>query len=129
MTVADTILPPGYLGASTESRFAASFATAAIITKKAAAELIGLDEKTLDALTDAGVIRAVPRGAKLRAYTERDLRAYLLEGAAAECWPEKKPKRATGPGSGRVVPFTSLPAGRVDAPRKNPGNRGRPRAG
>lgn len=128
MSTFDAILPPDYLGAATEARFAASFATAAVITKKAAAALIGLDEKTLDALTDAGAVRSVLKG-KLRAYTERDLRAYLLEGAAAECRPGKTPKVAAGARSAKVVPFTSLPGGRVDAPRKHTGGRGRPRAG
>lgn len=72
------------LGPTTERRFAAAFERAAVITKKAAAELIGLDEKTLDALSESGAVRWVPKG-KLRAYTERDLRAYLTEGPDVEC--------------------------------------------
>ena len=61
------------LGPVTERRFAEAFAAGAVITAKAAAELIGLDVKTLDALSEGQVIRSVPRG-KRRAYTERDLR-------------------------------------------------------
>lgn len=80
------------LGPTTESRFAETFATRAVITRKAAAALIGLDEKTLDALSDAKVIRAVRIGAR-RGYVERDLRSYLIEGPDVEC-PPLKPKAA-----------------------------------
>lgn len=72
------------LGPVTERRFAEAFAAGAVITAKAAAELIGLDVKTLDALSEGQVIRSVPRG-KRRAYTERDLRAYLTDEHGASC--------------------------------------------
>jgi len=95
----DVALPPGYLGAVTEARFAQAFAHSSILTKKAAAALIGLDEKTLDAASDAKIIRAVRKGAH-RAYTERDLRAYLLEGPDVECLtPKAKTKAKAAPGS------------------------------
>ncbi len=93
------------LGPVTERRFAEAFAGAALITRKAAAELIGLDEKTLDALSDARIVRAVRKGAH-RAYTERDLRAYLTEGPDVECRPKDKPPRATPTGSPKVVNFS-----------------------
>lgn len=92
----DFTVPTGPLGPMTEARFAAAFAHSSILSKKAAAELIGLDEKTLDALSDAKVIRAVRKGAH-RAYTERDLRTYLLEGPDVECaTPQQRPRPAAG---------------------------------
>ena len=106
------------LGPTTEGRFAETFAAGAVITRKAAAELLGLDERTLDSLSDEGIVRAVRRG-KLRAYTERDLRAYLLEGPS--------PCRSIDPGtrptstmisSGKVVAFTGRPARLRNARRK-----------
>ena len=91
------------LGPTTERRFAEAFAERALITKAAAAALIGLDEKTLDALSDAQVVRAVRKGAH-RAYTERDLRAYLLEGPDVEpARPRNRPSPATPP---KVVNFS-----------------------
>jgi hypothetical protein len=64
------------LGETTEARFRIAFAETATITAKAAAELVGLDVKTLRAMTEACVIAAVPRGSK-PAYSEAVLRSYL----------------------------------------------------
>lgn len=72
------------LGPVTEARFADAFSTRAVVDKSTAARLIGLDVKTLDALSDRRIVRAVRKGAH-RAYTERDLRLYLLEGPDVEC--------------------------------------------
>lgn len=107
------------LGPTTEARFATAFARTAIVTAKAAAELIGLDVKTLDALAEKQVIRSVPKG-KLRAYTERDLRAYLIEGPDAACPSTSRPKASSGSStlSSVVVGFTALQAKRHDAQRK-----------
>jgi hypothetical protein len=107
------------LGPITERRFAEAFATAAVITAKAAAELIGLDEKTLASLSDRQVIRWVQRG-KLRAYTERDLRAYLIEGPDAPCQSTSRPRAASGSSISYigVGGFTDLRASRPDAQRK-----------
>lgn len=91
------------LGPITEQRFAQAFAAGAVISRKEAADLIGLDAKTLDALSNQGVIRAVRKGAH-RAYTERDLRRYLLEGPDIEC-AEPKP-RPSPARSGKVIPFS-----------------------
>lgn len=91
------------LGPTTERRFAAVFRNRAVITKKLAARLIGLDEKTLGDLSDAKVIRAVRKGAH-RAYTEHDLRTYLIEGPDVECVPAK-PKAKPAPQS-KVVNFS-----------------------
>ena len=67
--------------------------------------MIGLDEKTLNALSDQKIVRTVKKGAH-RAYTERDLRAYLLEGPEVECTP-KKPTASTGMRPNlRVMPFS-----------------------
>lgn len=78
--------PDLQLGPVTEGRFAEAFGRRAVVDKRTAADLIGLDVKTLDALSDAKVIRAVRKGAH-RAYTERDLRLYLIEGPDIECEP------------------------------------------
>lgn len=98
------------LGPTTEARFAVAFAKGATITRKAAAELLGFDVRTLDANVEAGLIRRVWRG-KVPAYTERDLRAYL-SSEAVECPSIRSP----APGSGsttsrsRVAAFTARPA-------------------
>lgn len=86
--------PAGYLGPITEARFAEAFATVALLNKREAARLIGVDAGTLDALTADGIIRAVPRG-KRRAYTERDLRCFLLGEVSAAPTPERRTSRAT----------------------------------
>lgn len=78
------------LGPVTEARFAEAFGARAVVDKATAARLIGLDVKTLDALSDQHVIRAVRKGVH-RAYTERDLRLYLLEGPDVECVADQKP--------------------------------------
>lgn len=107
------------LGPVTERRFAEAFAAGAVITAKAAAELIGLDVKTLDALSEGQVIRSVPRG-KRRAYTERDLRAYLTEEHGASC-PSTSPRKAASgstTSSTRLVDFTALRASKLAARRK-----------
>ena len=74
----DTSPAPSDLGPITEARFAAAFARGALITKQAAAELLGLDPGTVDLLTLHGVIVAVPRGRR-RGYAEHELRRYLTE--------------------------------------------------
>jgi hypothetical protein len=74
------VMQPGFLGPSTEARFAAAFAHKAILSSSEAADLIGVDPKTLPSLP----IRSVPRGAH-RGYTERHLRAYLTEDHDEEC--------------------------------------------
>ncbi|MDP3870433.1 hypothetical protein [Phenylobacterium sp.] len=65
-----------------------------MLNKREAAALIGMDAGTLDALTAEGVIRAVPRG-KRRAYTERDLRCFLLGEVAATPTHNRSKARAT----------------------------------
>ena len=67
----------GALGPITEARFSDAFSKGALATLKAAAELVGLDEKTLKAMTVSGVIQGTPRG-RLVGYSEMALRAYLL---------------------------------------------------
>ena len=64
------------LGPVTERRFEEAFKDSALVTAKAAASLIGLDEKTLKAMTMDGAIQACPRGRR-HAYTEGALRDYL----------------------------------------------------
>jgi len=64
------------LGPVTERRFEEAFRDSALVTAKAAASLIGLDEKTLKTMTMDGAIQACPRGRR-HAYSERALRDYL----------------------------------------------------
>ena len=105
------------LGRITEARFAEAFSTRALVDKRTAAALIGLDVKTLDALSDAQVIRAVRKGVR-RAYTERDLRRFILEGPDTTCAPpaanDPAPKaKAKAPSSNiRRVNFSEMSRGR-----------------
>lgn len=96
------------IGPITEGRIRAAFADACIITAEAAAGLIGCDVKTLREMTDAGIIRAVRKGAgKTRGYTEGDIRAYLTE-SAAPCPSISQPRAPTSNTTSRskVVDFT-----------------------
>jgi hypothetical protein len=97
------------IGPETERRIQMAFADTCLLTCQAAARLIGMDEKSLRALTDAGVIRAVRRGTgRNRAYTEGDIRAYLTQGEA----PARVPKgKVTTHGQSKVVPFTQRKTG------------------
>lgn len=60
----------------TDELFQRAFGSSALITAKAAAALLGLDEKTLSALVLRGSIGAVSVG-KQKRFTEADLRAFL----------------------------------------------------
>lgn len=97
------------IGPATETRILCAFAEACVITAEAAAALIGCDVKTLREMTDAGIIRAVRKGAgKTRGYTEGDIRAYLTE-SALPC-PSTNPPRArtsSTTSNSRVVDFTA----------------------
>lgn len=92
-----------WLGHATEARLAAAFAHGLVITAKAAADLIDVDEKTLKSMTEAGLIRAVRRGS-LPAYTELDIRAYLLE--CPQPCRDAKDRPAPPARSGKVIPFS-----------------------
>ncbi len=97
------------IGPVTEARIQAAFAEACVITAEAACGLIGCDPRTLREMTDAGIIRAVRKGAgKTRGYTEGDIRAYLTE-SAAPC-PSTSPPRARTSSTTfnkKVVDFTA----------------------
>lgn len=98
---------PATLGAATEARVLAAFAAKALLTAGEACALLGVDCKSLRALTDAGVIRAVRRGGGgHRAYTEGDIRAFLTESAA----PARDPRPRTLHRPHAVVPFTQRKA-------------------
>lgn len=86
---------------ATEALFSRAFSRSATITAKAAADVLGMNVKTLAQMSEAGLIKYVLRG-KLRAYTEADLRSYL----ARETMPA--PEEREEPGN--VVRFTSLRA-------------------
>lgn len=92
------------IGPATERRIQMAFADACIITAQATARLLGIDEKSLRALADDGVIRAVRRGSgRNRAFTEGDIRAYLTESAA----PKRNAKKSvTSIAQVKVVPFS-----------------------
>lgn len=76
---------------ATERLLAEAFSDCATITAKAAARVLGLDEKTLRAMAESGVIRSITAGTKTRRYTEAHLRAFL----AGERFGEVKPCRST----------------------------------
>lgn len=92
------------IGTATERRIQMAFETACLLTAKATANLLGLDEGTLRAMADKGVIRSVRRGAgAVRAYTEGDIRAYLTQDAAPEREPSAPKVSQRGPT--KVVSF------------------------
>jgi hypothetical protein len=107
------------LGPNTERRFAEVFADKVLLTRVEAAALIGVDVKTLSALSDDQVLRAVRRG-KVRAYTEHDLRAYLTEGPDVPCRSisRKNPESSPTTSRSKVVAFTARPARLRGVPRK-----------
>ena len=97
------------LGEATAARIRMAFADTSLLTAKAAARLLGVDEGTLRLMAEKGVIRSVRRGAgAIRAYTEGDIVAYLTESAVPVR--EEKP-RATVHVSRRVVPFSQRKSG------------------
>jgi hypothetical protein len=99
-----------HLGPTTERRFSEAFAVGATVTRKVAARLLGMDVKTLDAMRERRLIRAVWRG-KVPAYTERDLRSYLTADPF-EHPPEVSPPSgftASSPAS-KPVSFSVRPA-------------------
>ena len=116
------------LGPATEARLAQAFAARAIITAKAAALALGVDQKALRAMREAGSIRAVIVGASTWRYTEPDLRAYLAgDESRAVAAQEAKPcpstnrrSRPTGTttSSTKVIGFTEARARRLAAKRK-----------
>lgn len=91
------------IGAATEARIMAAFAETALLTAEATGALLGIDTKSLRALTNDGVIRAVRRGGGgHRAYTEGDIRAFLTESAA----PVREVRPKVTHQTHKVVPFT-----------------------
>ncbi|WP_271145387.1 helix-turn-helix domain-containing protein [Brevundimonas sp. NIBR10] len=81
------------IGAATEARILAAFKDTCLLSAEATARLLGIDVRSLRALNDDGLIRAVRRGRReTRAYTEGDIRAYLTQ-SAAPC-PSTNPPRA-----------------------------------
>ena len=67
----------------TEELFREAFSDRALLTSKAAAQLLGLDEKTLTALVLDGKIRSVAIG-KQRRFSEAALRDFLHGTAKAD---------------------------------------------
>jgi excisionase family DNA binding protein len=63
----------------TEARLRQAFADRALITARAAAALIGVDEKTLAAMVRRGQIAAITVS-QVRRFSEADLRAFLASG-------------------------------------------------
>ena len=95
--------PAAPLGAATEARLLAAFADKAVLSSGETCAFLGIDTKSLRALTNDGVIRAVRRGGGgHRAYTEGDIRAFLTESAA----PVRDPRPRSSHTAHAVVPFT-----------------------
>lgn len=109
------------IGPATERRIQMAFAETCLLTAGATAKLLGVDEKSLRALADEGVIRSVRRGGgRSRAYTEGDIRAYLTE-STAPCRSTEQQRARTGSMTSRskVVDFTARRAlKRSGQPRK-----------
>jgi len=83
------------IGSATERRIQMAFDDACLLTAKATAKLLGIDEGTLRTMAETGVIRSVRRGAgSVRAYTEGDIRAFLTE-SAAPCPSTSQPRART----------------------------------
>jgi hypothetical protein len=98
---------PATIGPATEARLIALYSKASLLTAEATAAFLGIDVKSLRALTNDGVIRAVRRGGGgHRAYTEGDIRAFLTESAA----PFREAKLKVTHQTGKVVPFTQRKA-------------------
>lgn len=100
--MSEVVFDAGYLGPVTEARFAKVFETRAVADKGVAADLIGVDVKTMDTLP----IRWVPKGAKHKGYTERDLRRFLTEGQAEPCAPAQPKPNARPQPNPKVVNFS-----------------------
>jgi hypothetical protein len=85
---------PANLGAATEALISRVFAETALVTAVAAAPLVGVNEKLLREMAEAGVIRSVLVGVKgtTRKFAEADLRAYL---AGERLNVREKPCRST----------------------------------
>lgn len=101
--------PVALIGPATERRIQMAFADTCLLTGGATAKLLGIDEKSLRALADAGVIRSVRRGGgRTRAFTEGDIRAYLTE-STAPCRSIEQPRARTGStiSNSRVADFTA----------------------
>jgi hypothetical protein len=101
------------LGAATEALIARAFAESALISAQAAAPVVGVNEKTLRAMAEAGVIRSVIVGANTRRYAEADLRAYLAGerfGEVKSCPSTSRRKAASGTttSSKKVVDIRAL---------------------
>jgi hypothetical protein len=105
--------PSEWLGTYTEKLFEAAFADAAIINAGAAASLLGMDVKTLKRLCNDDVIRSVRRG-KLPAFTERDLREYLVVDIAR---PAPRGRPAAVPAKAQLG-FTEMKARGLLNPQK-----------
>ncbi len=110
-----------YGSTATERLLAEAFAETATITARAAARVLGLDEKTLRAMAEGGVIRSVVAGAKTRRYTEDQLRAWLAGERFGEvrCRPKKPGRSKAAPHrEPEVADIVDLHARRVAAAQK-----------
>jgi excisionase family DNA binding protein len=97
----------GVLDPITEARIRAAFSDRALLTRKAAAALLGIDEKTLTSLVLSGSLPAVNVGKQHR-FSEAALRRFIQgethEGSAA-------PGRVHGNFSSRLItPISAIPA-------------------
>lgn len=75
------------IGPVTEARLQLAFANArgCLLTAKATADLLGMDQGTLRMMAEQGLITCVRRGTgSIRAYREGDIRLFLTQGPAPE---------------------------------------------
>lgn len=98
-----------WLGSTTEARIAEAYAQACVLTAVEAAELLGIDQKSIRALAGSGHLLSVPRGGgRSRGYPELAIRTFLagmdnLDQRSAQI---TKRQRAIGTTRQPLVGFT-----------------------
>lgn len=86
------------LGTYTEARFEGVFSRKALATAQDAQIILGLDDRTFNALVKGGAIQYVLIGRETKRYTEADLRAYLNRATELQPCPSTS-RRAAASGS------------------------------
>lgn len=108
------------LGQATEKLLERTFERVALITAARAAEILGIDEKTLGRLVDAGAIQPVLVSERTKRYAEADLRAYLARRTEIKpCQSTSQTRAVSGSmtSSTSVVGFTAARAKRRNGGR------------
>ncbi len=110
---------------ATDARISSAFSTTLLLTAKATAALLGIDEKTLREMATRGVIGSVIVGASTTRYREADVRAFLDRTQEAPAAPAKSRRKASSGNSSSVVAFTDRPARLRDVAHRQTGKRPR----